>query len=232
MKQLFKILFLIPRLIVNIIWSFLKTILVFTILILLLLFLISPNKDNFTSDISSQLRKIPSFFKSDLNLKEMGRKLATDSYQHQEGNRWETNSAKVYIASTNSTLKEAYQSAIENWNATGSFHFTIVSDQAAANIIATDHSDSQTQAAGVAETQTNALTNRISHVDVKLNTYYLLNEQYGYTQERIIHTAEHELGHAIGLNHNDSEASVMESSGSYHGIQPDDIAAVKKLYSS
>ncbi|MGC4389050.1 matrixin family metalloprotease, partial [Streptococcus suis] len=53
---------------------------------------------------------------------------------------------------------------------------------------------------------------------------------FGYTYERIVNTAEHELGHAIGLFHDDNEDSVMQSSGSYYGIQQVDIAAVNKLY--
>ncbi|CYW52519.1 peptidase M10A and M12B matrixin and adamalysin [Streptococcus suis] len=44
-------------------------------------------------------------------------------------------------------------------------------------------------------------------------------------------TAEHELGHAIGLDHEDSQTSVMESAGSNHGIQQADIDAVLALYS-
>ena len=58
----------------------------------------------------------------------------------------------------------------------------------------------------------------------------LLNAQYGYSQLRVTNTAEHELGHAIGLAHDDENVSVMQSAGSYYSIQPKDIEAVKALY--
>ena len=67
---------------------------------------------------------------------------------------------------------------------------------------------------------------------VKLNTYYLTAHDYGYTHNRIVYTAEHELGHAIGLDHDDDEQSVMQSSGSYYGIQDVDIQKVQELYAS
>lgn len=59
--------------------------------------------------------------------------------------------------------------------------------------------DGTVSAAGEAESQTNLLTKRFTNVTVRLNRYYLLNSQYGYSYERIVNTAEHELGHAIGL---------------------------------
>lgn len=153
--------------------------------------------------------------------------LTTDTVNTADHGRWETNTATVYIETQNPTFVAAYETAIANWNATGAFTLVLTTNPNQADIIATDN----TQAAGEANSTTNLLTNYYSSVTVRLNSYYLLNEEYGYDMDRIIHTAEHELGHAIGLDHDDSQASVMESAGSNHGIQQTDIDAVVALYS-
>ncbi len=64
---------------------------------------------------------------------------------------------------------------------------------------------------------------------VALNTYYLENSYYNYTQARIVNTVEHELGHAIGLDHRRG-VTVMYPTGSIYSIQPKDVALVKKIY--
>ena len=158
--------------------------------------------------------------------------MSTDDFTHYSGARWSSNSANVYIETTDETLVSAYEEAINAWNATGAFTFNLVEDESSADIVATEYSDVSSKAAGLAETETNALTNQITHVDVKLNTYYLLENDYGYTHNRIVYTAEHELGHAIGLDHDDDEESVMQSSGSYYGIQSVDIEKVNEIYNS
>lgn len=157
--------------------------------------------------------------------------LTTDTVNTADHGRWETNTATVYIETQNPTFVAAYETAIANWNATGAFTLVLTTDPNQADIIATEMNDGNTQAAGEANSTTNLLTNYYSSVTVRLNSYYLLNEEYGYDMDRIIHTAEHELGHAIGLDHDDSQASVMESAGSNHGIQQPDIDAVVALYS-
>lgn len=149
----------------------------------------------------------------------------------QPGVRWQKNQATVFIDTENDILKTAYLAAIENWNATGSFAFKLVEDKRQANIIATVIHDSSITAAGLADSTTNPLTNRFITVTVSLNSYYLLDPEYGYDMARITYTAEHELGHAIGLDHTD-ETSVMQSAGSFYGIQDIDIQAVNQLYQS
>ncbi|HFI0238027.1 TPA: M57 family metalloprotease [Streptococcus suis] len=157
--------------------------------------------------------------------------LTTDTVNTADHGRWETNTATVYIETQNPTFVAAYETAIANWNATGAFTLVLTTDPSQADIIATEMNDGNTQAAGEANSTTNLLTNYYSSVTVRLNSYYLLNDEYGYDMDRIIHTAEHELGHAIGLDHDDSQTSVMESAGSNHGIQQADIDALVALYS-
>lgn len=151
----------------------------------------------------------------------------TNTAQH---GRWENNQATIFIDSKNPDFRSAYQTAVMNWNLTGAFHFTIVNNRHQADIVALDVSDPQTEAAGMADSSTNLLTHYYSGVTLKLNAYYLLDPRYGYDQRRIIYTAEHELGHAIGLGHEVNRVSVMELAGSFHGIQPLDIQAVTQLY--
>ena len=147
------------------------------------------------------------------------------------GARWGQASATVYIDTANETFRSAYQEAINAWNQTGAFTFQIINDKDKAEIVATEMNDGNVSAAGEAESKTNLLTNRFTHVTVRLNSYYLLDRRYGYSHERIVNTAAHELGHAIGLDHNEEE-SVMQSAGSFYSIQPVDIQAVKDLYQS
>ena len=91
--------------------------------------------------------------------------------------------------------------------------------------------DGSTAVAGEAESQTNLLTKQFTSVTIRLNHYYLSNPNYGYSYDRIMHTAEHELGHAIGLEHT-NQVSVMQPAGSYYGIQAQDVKEVQELYDS
>ena len=155
----------------------------------------------------------------------------TDSHQHSEG-RWPQASARIYLdPQMDSRFQEAYVESIQNWNQTGAFNFELVTESSKADILATEMNDGATPVAGEAESQTNLLTKQFTSVTVRLNHYYLSNPNYGYTYDRILHTAEHELGHAIGLEHT-NEVSVMQPAGSYYGIQAQDVQAVQELYES
>ncbi|MFC3932951.1 matrixin family metalloprotease [Streptococcus dentapri] len=236
MKKIFKFLLYIPGEILGFLWRFfwslLKTALIIALVVLCLVWYSSNSNSQFAQSFKGAFSNISSHLSSDKDLGKDIERLATDAGSHTEGARWSNNSATVYIASSNSTLASAYQEALLAWNNTGAFTFNLINDKDAADIILDDRSDSSSQAAGEAQSTTDALSNRINHVDVYLNSYYLLDDAYGYTYERIVNTAEHELGHAIGLEHNDSETSVMQSAGSYYAIQQTDIVAVQKLYAN
>ena len=155
----------------------------------------------------------------------------TDHHQD-SGAKWSKAQATIYIdPQMDATFQKAYLEAIANWNQTGAFNFELVTEPDQANIFATEMNDGSTAVAGEAESQTNLLTKQFISVTVRLNHYYLSNPNYGYSYDRIMHTAEHELGHAIGLEHT-NEVSVMQPAGSYYGIQAQDVKEVQELYES
>lgn len=145
------------------------------------------------------------------------------------GSRWPHASATVYVDLSNPVLRSAAESALSQWNRTGAFTFKQINDKSKADITITAINENNDNAAGLTNSTTNAMTGYITHADVQLNAGYLLDPSYGYSQQRVINTAEHELGHAIGLQHNNG-TSVMQPAGSFFKIQPADVAAVRKLY--
>ena len=239
MKKFFQMFLFIPKLFLKLIWSLFwglfRTALLLALVILGFYFYANHSSSQLASNLSVIFDNAKTYFSSNQetmlgDVSEGLESLQTDDYSSYSGARWSTNGASIYIESSDPTFRQAYETAIANWNATGVFSFVLVEDPNQADILATDYSDPETQAAGLAEVQTNALTNQIQSVTVYLNSFYLLNESYGYSFERIVHTAEHELGHAIGLAHDDTEDSVMQSAGSHYGIQETDIAAARQLY--
>lgn len=147
-----------------------------------------------------------------------------------DSHTWTKPQANVYInIKNNPQLRSATVDAMNAWNRTGVFTFSEVSDKNKAQITVSVSDDSSTSAAGVTSTTYNPVTGHLLKAHVHLNRYYLQNRWYGYSDSRIVNTAEHELGHAIGLDHNNG-VSVMYPKGSIYTIQPRDIKAVKKLY--
>lgn len=143
--------------------------------------------------------------------------------------RWQQNSATVYVDTDNPVLRNAAERAIKQWNQTKVFTFRPTTSKKDANITITAVNEDNNGAAGLTNVSMNSITGYYLHATVYLNSYYLLNPTFGYSQQRIINTAEHELGHAIGLQHT-NQRSVMQPAGSYNSIQPLDIANVRKLY--
>ena len=232
MRFIFRIFSALLRLIWRLVYSLALT----ALFLVGILYIMSPSKSSFSTTLQQDVSHIYRYVSGQdsqlgvgQNVRDLTKQLSDNHVHQASGVRWDTASATVYIDTQDETFRSAYQEAIRTWNQTGAFTFQIVNDKSQANIVATEMNDGTVSAAGEAESQTNLLTKRFTNVTVRLNRYYLLNSQYGYSYERIVNTAEHELGHAIGLEHNE-EKSVMQSSGSFYEIQAVDVQAVKELY--
>jgi predicted Zn-dependent protease len=154
----------------------------------------------------------------------------TENDNSSETRVWSEPEANVYVdIKNNLQLRSAAIDAMNAWNRTGAFAFHQTNDKSRAQIVISTVDDSDTNAAGETATTYNPSTGHLLKADVHLNRYYLQNEWYGYSNNRIVNTAEHELGHAIGLNHTNS-VSVMYPKGSIYTIQPQDIRNVRKIY--
>ena len=154
----------------------------------------------------------------------------TDRNGKHHGITWRQPQASVYVnIHNNLELRSAAIDAMRVWNRTGVFTFHQINDKKKAQIIIYVANNSQTGAAGETGTTYNPATRTFLKAKVYLNRYYLQSPYYNYSYNRIMNTAEHELGHAIGLNHTNS-VSVMYPTGSIYSIQPRDIKKVEQLY--
>ncbi|AZN76289.1 peptidase M10A and M12B matrixin and adamalysin [Lactobacillus acidophilus] len=142
-------------------------------------------------------------------------------------NQIPTASIFIYI-NQNDPNYQTVQDAIKAWNATKVIKFKQVFNYQKAQIIVTAHDYGDTSWAGLTEMPDTPRGYLYGSV-VYLNNFYLRQS----TPQVASSVAEHELDHAIGLQHNDTQPSVMNSSvteQNAYTIQPCDIAAVKAIY--
>ncbi|WP_288558197.1 hypothetical protein [uncultured Lactobacillus sp.] len=122
-----------------------------------------------------------------------------------------------------SKSKPLYKKVVESvkaWNATGCYTF-IFTKKKEANVNIFDTLDGEA----------------LLGLTIKPGSYYstiqlnplTISEEINSDVDPALSTIEHELGHAIGIKHNNKEESVMSTKDLYL-IQPCDVQNVKKLY--
>ena len=156
------------------------------------------------------------------------------------GYKWNTPNATVYIKTNNPMLIQAYKNAINAWNQTNSFKFVLTNNPQSQiicderNLTSTKRDDGLTTSQELGNTETSYLQQAklIQHANVVLDNSGLLTEENDkHNSQYATWVAEHELGHAIGLDHTAQNAnSVMVPSNPQHGITENDIITVKQLY--
>ncbi|WP_371868256.1 matrixin family metalloprotease [Limosilactobacillus caviae] len=145
---------------------------------------------------------------------------------------WPTNNASVYINSNDPIIRQAAITAINNWNSTGAFHFYLSNNPLSANIKISANNNPNSSFDGYTQTYFDR-SNLTYHgqTQITLNNYFLQNPYFNYSFRHRVHTIMHELGHAIGLQHNSSDpSSLMYPNSTEYPIQPKDIQEVNYIY--
>lgn len=141
--------------------------------------------------------------------------------------RFQSNTATIDTAQSPARYRSIWLNAIQTWNRTGAFTFQ------------PDNANDAQVTVKVSPSLGNAYTGMtyltidnqgyIDKVECDINNVTLRN--FHYTRSEWVNVAEHELGHAIGLNHNPAKASVMYAANRVYSIQNVDVQSVKALYS-
>lgn len=153
--------------------------------------------------------------------------------------RWKSKDIAVYIDSNQSQeYISAYKSALNLWNSYNIIHFHEVGNVGQARVILTHESlpDDNDKYILLAVTYPRVYTRLkyLSEAEVKFNdTALIKNKKVIKPQPKLISIAVHELGHAIGLSHDNKKNTVMSASSDVdHDTYIDNftLSRVRKLY--
>ncbi|MFC6254679.1 matrixin family metalloprotease [Secundilactobacillus hailunensis] len=149
------------------------------------------------------------------------------------GVRYENPKASFYNKSSSDRYRDIWRAARDNWNGTGAFTWTETS-----NVNSRTYTSSVSESTGQWVDATGMTTYRV-HIDannpawqtgatILLNRYNL--DKYNYTNTERAAVATHEMGHAIGLDHNSEATSIMNPAPREQHIVQDDINGVNHIY--
>ncbi|WP_304053990.1 matrixin family metalloprotease [Levilactobacillus namurensis] len=136
----------------------------------------------------------------------------------------------TYVITTKSAYyRGVWQSAIKAWNATGVFKFE-KSHSRNAQIDLDTNRGQRAAAMGDDVGLTDYWARHYDMVAVLCALNPRLMHEFQYSRADEVHVAEHELGHAMGLDHNPSRRSVMYYENRSEGIQKVDVEGVYERY--
>ncbi|MDM7493630.1 matrixin family metalloprotease [Lentilactobacillus kefiri] len=140
--------------------------------------------------------------------------------------RFQTNTATINVTQNSSRYQAVWTRAVQAWNRTGAFTFQITNNSNAQ--VTTKMNPALGSGYSGMTYLTTDYQNYIINAECEINNLALRNNHYARFEW--VNVAEHELGHAIGLNHNPGKASVMYASNRSYSIQRVDIEGVNQLY--
>lgn len=155
---------------------------------------------------------------------------STKSVTPMNSYRYVKKTANYQVNSTSEKYKNIWAAATKKWTSKG-FKWTQKSKSKTVLSTYSDSSKSGLEVAGNCKTSYRPSDGHIYSNHVLLNRAAL--DKYDYTTTQRIYVAEHELGHALGLAHNNKDSiSVMNPSNRYYDIQTCDVKGMEKRYST
>lgn len=156
---------------------------------------------------------------------------ATKSITPSLAYRYKQNNAYYYDLSTSDYYKDVWNTATAAWKKNG-FTWKKAANHSKTTVSSySDDTSSGLKYAGYAQVSYDLKTGKIISSKVRLNRAVF--KKYGYTKAEQINVAEHELGHALGLDHNSSgSVSVMNPANRSYSIKSCDVKGMEKIYST
>lgn len=158
----------------------------------------------------------------------------TDDPTPANGSHYQYNEASYYDKSTSSYYHGVWTDAKDAWNNTGAFTWNEDIDPNCLTFTSSVSENTGAWADATGMTWNNVTVDNMGNqtgAKIYLNRYNL--KKYGYSKQERTYVAEHELGHAMGLGHNEEGSeSVMNPANRDYPIETCDIDGVNAIYNS